>query len=67
MKSWDKQHPPHTSRCRRARIGKRWLYLANALTNQQIGLEETDDGLWAIYFHTSLLATFEEPDCIIQR
>ena len=34
------------------RFGKRLMYLANALTNQQIGLEETDDGLWAIYFHT---------------
>ena len=31
------------------KFGKRLLYLANALTNQQIGLEETDDGRWSIY------------------
>ena len=48
------------------RFGKRLLYLANALTNQQIGLEETDDGVWAIYFHTVLLATLDERDYIIQ-
>ena len=48
------------------RFGKRLLYVANALTNQQIGLEETDDGLWAIYFHAVLLATFDERDYIIQ-
>ena len=44
---------------------KRLLYVANALTNQRVGLEETDDGLWAIYFHSILLATFDERDCII--
>jgi putative transposase len=48
------------------RLGKRLVYLANALTNQQIGLEETDDGVWAIYFHTVLLATLDERDYIIQ-
>ncbi len=48
------------------RFGKRLLFVANALTNQQIGLEETDDGLWSLYFHTVLLATFDERDYIIQ-
>ncbi len=48
------------------RFGKRLIYLANALTNQRIGLDETDDGLWAIYFHTVLLATLDERDDIIQ-
>ena len=48
------------------RFGKRLLYVANALTNQRIGLKETDDGLRAIYFHTALLATFDERDDIIQ-
>src|SRR5437868_1899041 len=27
--------------------------------DQPIGLEETDDGIWAIHFNTVLLATFE--------
>ena len=48
------------------RFGKRLIYLANALTNQRIGMEETDDELWAIYFHTVLLATLDERDYIIQ-
>jgi len=48
------------------RFGKRIVYLANALTNQRIGMEETDDGLWQLYFHTVLLATFDERDDIIQ-
>ena len=48
------------------RFGKRIVYLANALTNQKIGMEETDDGLWSIYFHSVLLATFDERDYIIQ-
>ena len=48
------------------RFGKRSVYLANALTNQKIGTDETDDGLWSIYFHTVLLATFDERDDIIQ-
>ena len=32
------------------RFQHRLLYIANALVNQHIGLEETDDGVWAIYF-----------------
>ena len=42
------------------------LYLANAMVDQPIGLEETDDGIWAIYFSTVLLATFDERDYIIR-
>jgi putative transposase len=49
------------------KFGKRLLYLANALINQQIGLEETDDGLWSISFHSVLLATLDERDYIIHR
>ena len=48
------------------RFGKRIVYLANALTNQKIGMEETDDGLWSMYFHSVLLAPFDERDYIIQ-
>lgn len=48
------------------RLHRRLLYLANALTDQSIGLEETDDGVWAIYFNTVLLATVDERDYIIR-
>lgn len=30
-----------------------------------IGLEETDDGIWAIHFNTILLATLDERDYIM--
>ena len=42
------------------------LYLANSLVNQHIGLEETDDGVWSIYFNTVLIATLDERDYIIR-
>lgn len=35
------------------------------MVDQHIGLEETDDGLWMMYFNTILLATFDERDYII--
>jgi hypothetical protein len=44
---------------------RRLLYLATAMVDQQIGLEETDDGIWAIHFNGVLLATFDERDYII--
>ena len=48
------------------RFHNRLLYLANAMVDQHIGLEETDDGLWAIHFNTVLLATLDERDYIIR-
>lgn len=48
------------------RFQKRLLYIANSLVDQHIGLEETDDGVWAIYFNTVLLATLDERDYIIR-
>ena len=47
------------------RFQNRLLYLANAMVDQHIGLEETDNGIWAIHFNTVLLATFDERDYII--
>ena len=47
------------------RFQQRLLYLTNAMVDQHIGLEETDDGIWAIHFNTVLLATFDERDYII--
>lgn len=48
------------------RFQQRLLYIANALVDQWIGLEETDDGVWSIYFNTVLLATLDEHDFIIR-
>lgn len=38
------------------------LFLSDALEQKWIGLEEVDDGIWAIYFHDVLLARFDERD-----
>lgn len=44
------------------RFQDRLLDLATAMVDQQTGLEETDDGIWAIHFDMGLLATFDERD-----
>ena len=48
------------------RFHHKLLYIANALVDQTLGLEETDDGVWAIYFNTVLLGTLDERDYIIR-
>ena len=48
------------------RFQHRLLYIANALVNQHIGLEETGDGVWALYFNTVLIATLAERDFVIR-
>ena len=48
------------------RFGHHLLYLANAMVNQHIGFEETDEGVWNIFFNTVLLATLDEKDYIIR-
>ncbi|MEP6780325.1 MAG: hypothetical protein ABJC26_10575 [Gemmatimonadaceae bacterium] len=49
------------------RFQQRLLYLANALDNYEVGLEEIDDGIWSIYFGNVLLARFDERDGIIRE
>jgi putative transposase len=48
------------------RFQHRLLFLAHSLTTHHIGLEETDDGIWSIYFNTVLLAKLDERDYIIR-
>jgi hypothetical protein len=48
------------------RFQQHLLYIANARVDQLIGLEETDDGVWAIYFNSVLLATLDERDFLIR-
>lgn len=47
------------------RFHNRLLYVASPMAGQHVGLEETDDGIWSIYFNTTLLATFGARDYII--
>ena len=48
------------------RLQHKLLYIANALVDQHIGLDETDDGIWSIFFNTVLIATVDERDDIIR-
>ena len=49
------------------RFQSRLLYLANALDNYVVGLEEVDDGIWSIHFVSVLLARVDERDDIIRE
>ena len=48
------------------RLKYRLLFIANALKQHHIGLEEVDDGIWSIYFGRVLLARLDERDYIIR-
>jgi len=48
------------------RFKKRLVFIANALTQHPIGLEEVADGIWSIYFCRVLLGRIDERDYIIR-
>jgi hypothetical protein len=44
------------------RFKHRHLFLSDTLLQETVGMEETDDGIWAIYFYDVLLARLDERD-----
>ena len=48
------------------RLKHQLVFIANALKQHHIGLDETDDGIWSIYFGTILLAKVGDRDMIIR-
>jgi len=48
------------------RFKTRLLFIANALKQHAIGLEEVDDGVWSIYFCNGLLGRIDERDYVIR-
>jgi putative transposase len=48
------------------RLKTRLLFLANALKQHVVGLEEVDDGIWSIHFCNVLLARVDERDHILR-
>jgi hypothetical protein len=48
------------------RFKRRLLFIANALKQRHIGLEEINDGIWSIYFSRVLLARLDERDHVIR-
>src|SRR5439155_21212589 len=48
------------------RLKKRLLFLANALKQHPVGLEEVEDGIWSIHFCHVLLGRVDERVYIIR-
>ncbi|HTO72914.1 MAG TPA: IS481 family transposase [Gemmatimonadales bacterium] len=48
------------------RFQSRLLFISRSLTDHHIGLAETDDGIWSIYFNTVLLGKLDERDYVIR-
>src|SRR2546422_11594448 len=48
------------------RLKKRLLFLANAVKQHPVGLEEVEDGIWSIHFCHVLLGRGDERDHIIR-
>ncbi|MGH2375919.1 MAG: IS481 family transposase [bacterium] len=48
------------------RFKSRLLFIANALKQHPIGLDEVDDGIWSIYFCRVLLGRLDERDFVIR-
>ena len=48
------------------RLKHKRLFIANALNQHHLGLDDTDDGIWSIYFGTVLLAKVDERDMVIR-
>jgi len=48
------------------RFKKRLVFIANALKQHPIGLEEVADGIWSIYFCRVLLGRIDERDYIVR-
>jgi hypothetical protein len=48
------------------RFKKRLLFLANALKQHPVSLEEVDDGIWSIHFCNVLLGRIDERDYVIR-
>ena len=46
------------------RFQRRLIFISDSLSHHHIRLEETDDGIWSIYFSTVLLAKLDERDYI---
>jgi len=44
------------------RFKSRQLFLSHALEHEDVGLEETDDGIWSVFFYDTLLGKLDERD-----
>ncbi len=67
------EHPPHpeypghfrvrlVSTAGTLRFDDHQLFLSQALVQEYVGFEETDDGIWSVYFNRTLLGKLDERD-----
>jgi hypothetical protein len=64
---WEPEYPRHFEvRSVRPNGEIKWqgdlLFLSEALSGERVGLEETADGVWTVYFGPVLLARFDEKE-----
>jgi len=45
---------------------KGWVNISHSLLEQNVGLEEVDDGVWSLYFGPLLLGRFHEDKLQLQ-
>ena len=57
----------HVTRAGTIRLRHKLIFLALALSDLYVGLEEIGDGIWAIHFNQVLLATVDERDMIVRE
>ena len=57
----------HVTRAGTIRLRHKLIFLALALQDLYVGLEEIGDGIWAIHFNQVLLATVDERDMIVRE
>lgn len=43
-------------------LHKRQIFISDALLKECIALEETEDGIWSVYFYNIFLARLDEQD-----
>lgn len=65
------EYPGHfevrrVSRAGTFRFQTKQLFLSDTLLEEDIGLEETGDGVWSIYFYDVLLARLDERDLLLR-
>lgn len=48
------------------RLKSKLLFIANALKQHHVGLEEVDEGIWSLYFCSVLLGRIDERDYVIR-
>lgn len=63
-------YPPHmevrrVSHCGTFRLHSAQPFLSNALRDENIGLEEVDDGIWTIVYYSTLLGKIDERSLLI--